>query len=181
MTVGGTGLSGLPVLWEELSSVLASLKPEQCRKALALLGETGRRWFFTGQGRSGLVAQMAAMRFMHLGAESHMVGEVTAPSIRQNDGLLLVSGSGETFVSLHFARLAKKEGARLIVLTINPESSLARLADVLIEIPARNSEQFGGSLFEQASLLTLDALVLALTQGRPDLYDLMGVRHTNFQ
>ncbi len=50
---------------------------------------------------------MAAMRFMHMGREAHVVGEATAPSIRAGDGLVIVSGSGETAVSVNFARIAK--------------------------------------------------------------------------
>ncbi|MBV8795115.1 MAG: SIS domain-containing protein, partial [Hyphomicrobiales bacterium] len=72
-----------------------------------------RRWFFSGQGRSGLVAEMAAMRFMHMGRFAHFVGEATAPSIRAGDGLVLVSGSGNTPVAIHFARIAKDEGAQI--------------------------------------------------------------------
>lgn len=73
----------ISAICNELSDVMFHVKPEQFSKALVLLGEPGRWWFFTGQGRSGLVAQMAAMRSMHLGYESHMVGEATAPSIRK--------------------------------------------------------------------------------------------------
>ena len=51
-----------------------------------------RCWFFSGQGRSGLAAQMAAMRTLHVGRNVHSVGEVTAPSIRKCDGLVIVSG-----------------------------------------------------------------------------------------
>lgn len=137
------------------------------------------RWFFSGQGRSGLVAQMVAMRFMHAGFASHFVGEVTAPSVRAGDNLLLISASGETPVSLSYARIARAEGARVLVLTATPDSELARLADLVLPVPLAATRQFGGSLFEQVSLILLDAMVLQLA-GR-DSYRDMAFRHTNLQ
>jgi len=146
-----------------------------------LFDDRARRWFFYGQGRSGLVAQMAAMRFMHLGYKAHFVGEVSAPSIRQGDGLLLVSGSGETPVLLNFATIAKQEGANIAVVTGHETSSLARLADKILSLPLAKSTQFGGSLFEQCALLMLDGVILVLAKNIPDAYEIMRYRHTNMQ
>ena len=92
---------------------------------------------------------MAAMRFMHIGRAVHFVGEVTAPSIRKGDGLLIVSGSGETPVSVGFARIAKAEGAEVVHLTHKPASTMAGIADVVLPVPVETTAQFGGSLFEQ--------------------------------
>lgn len=140
-----------------------------------------RRWFFSGQGRSGLVAEMAAMRFMHLGWTAHFVGEATAPSIRDGDGLLLVSGSGETTTSVHFARVAKAEGAHIVLITREPGSALAKLADRVLIAPVARTTQFGGSLFEQTSLVLLDAIVFELMQQDPDAPRTMLSRHTNLE
>jgi 6-phospho-3-hexuloisomerase len=140
-----------------------------------------QRWFFSGQGRSGLVAEMAAMRFMHIDRSAHFVGEATAPSIRAGDGLCLVSGSGNTPVTVHFARIAKDEGAKIALITREPGSALAQLADSLIHVPIEATQQFGGSLFEQTSLVLLDAIVLELMQTVPDPHRMMLSRHTNLQ
>ena len=48
-------------------------------------------------------------------------------------------------------------------------------------IPTVPTRQFGGSQFEQASLLVLDALLLKLTKGRTEIYDSMAFKHTNLQ
>ena len=140
-----------------------------------------RRWFFSGQGRSGLVAQMAAMRFMHVGRNVHFVGEVTAPSIRAGEGLVIVSGSGETPVSVNFARIAKTEGAEVILFTRAPKSTLASLADAMLLVPVEKTRQFGGSLFEQCSLILFDAIVLEIARRIPDAHQRMLRRHTNLQ
>jgi 6-phospho-3-hexuloisomerase len=165
----------------EISDTLARLDARTFARFVNLFRDERRRWFFSGQGRSGLVAEMAAMRFMHLGRAAHLVGEATAPSIRAGDGLLLVSGSGETPVSIHFARIAKSEGAEIAVISRAPHSALARLADCVLEAPIQSTRQFGGSLFEQTSLILLDAIVLELTQAVPDAHRTMMRRHTNLQ
>jgi 6-phospho-3-hexuloisomerase len=121
------------------------------------------------------------MRFMHLGRDVHVVGEATAPSIRKGDGLVMVSGSGETPVSVSFARIAKGENAEVILLTHKPQSTLARLADAVLVVPVEKTHQFGGSLFEQVSLVLLDAVVLELARNIPDAHQRMHDRHANLQ
>jgi 6-phospho-3-hexuloisomerase len=150
-------------------------------RATTMLASCGPRWFCCGQGRSGLVAQMAAMRLMHLGLDAHAVGEPTAPSIGAGDGLIMISGSGETPVTLHLARVALGFGARMLALTSRAGSTLARLAHVVVEVPTQGSGQSGGTLFEQSALLLIDAMVLDLTAGDSRTYAVMKARHTNLQ
>lgn len=166
---------------QELSELLGRIDPAAFGGIMRMFDDERRRWFFTGQGRSGLVAQMAAMRFMHLGRPAHLVGEATAPAIRAGDGMVIVSGSGETPVSVSFGRIAKAEQAVLVLLTHKPRSTLAGIADAVLPVPVRATAQFGGSLFEQASLVLLDGAVLALMRGHPDADAQMHRRHTNLQ
>lgn len=166
---------------DEVSSVLSAVSGDQMSGAAALFTDRRRRWFCSGQGRSGLVAQMVAMRLMHAGFDAHAVGEATAPSIAQGDGLVMISGSGETPVTLHFARLALDFGARTLAVTTRADSTVARLADTVIEVPTTGTGQFGGSLFEQSALLLLDAVILDLTAADPQAYAAMHTRHANLQ
>jgi 6-phospho-3-hexuloisomerase len=165
----------------EITETLARVKASAFQSFLDVFREKGRRWFFSGQGRSGLVAEMAAMRFTHIGRAAHFVGEATAPSIRSGDGLCVISGSGKTSVSVHFGRIAKGEGATIALITRELDSELAKLADVVLHTPIDTTRQFGGSLFEQASLILLDAIVLELMRDIPDAHQLMLSRHTNLQ
>ncbi len=166
---------------QEIADLLERIDAQSFSRVVRAFDDEARRWFFSGQGRSGLAAQMAAMRFMHLGRKAHFVGEPTAPSIRAGDGLVLVSGSGETSVSVNFARIAKGEGAEVVLLTHKPESTLARIADAVLVVPVEKTQQFGGSLFEQASLILLDAVVLELARNIPDAHQCMHHRHANLQ
>ena len=166
---------------QEIATVLERIDPEAFFRLVVAFDDESRRWFFSGLGRSGLSAQMAAMRFMHIGRTVHFVGEATAPSIRAGDGLVMVSGSGETPVSVGFARIARAERATVVLLTHKPQSTLAGIADITLTVPIANTAQFGGSLFEQSCLLLLDAVVLELTRRIPDAARRMQYRHTNLQ
>ena len=165
----------------EIAETLERVDARGFQRFVDVFRDERRRWFFSGQGRSGLVAQMAAMRFMHMGRPAHFVGEATAPSVRLGDGLCLVSGSGKTPVTIHFARIAKEEGAQIALITRDPNSALAQLADCVLHAPVETTRQFGGSLFEQTSLILLDAIVLELMQAAPDPHRTMLSRHTNLQ
>jgi 6-phospho-3-hexuloisomerase len=166
---------------QEIADLLERVDAEAFARLVDAFEDRDRRWFFFGQGRSGLAAQMAAMRFMHLGRTVHYVGDVTAPSVRAGDGLLVVSGSGETPTSVGFARIAKSESAAVVVLTSRPHSTLATLADVVLSVPVQRTEQFGGSLFEQSCLILLDGLFHHFARQMPDADAAMRYRHTNLQ
>jgi 6-phospho-3-hexuloisomerase len=166
---------------QEITDLLGRVDAAAFARLVAAFENADRRWFLTGQGRSGLVARMAAMRLMHLGRQAHVTGEATAPSIRDGDGLLIVSGSGETSVSVGFAGVAKAEGARVALLTHSAASTLARVADPVLVLPVEASAQLGGSLFEQGSLIVLDAVILELARRIPGADARMRHRHANLQ
>lgn len=171
--------ASLQVIADEVAQVLADIDETRLAAARELITSTSGAITTTGQGRSGFVATMTAMRFMHLGFAAHGAAEATAPAITSGDLLLVVSGSGQTPVSLSFARIARSAGARVLLLTRNPGSPLGELADVVLEIPAKSSSQPGGSLFEQTALLALDAIIRDIAQSIPDWAALLRSRHTN--
>ena len=165
----------------ELERVFENLdRQELVLFAEELAGASGRV-FFTGQGRSGLAAQMAAMRFMHIGKTAHFAGEATSPAVRRGDALVIVSGSGKTPVSVEFGKVAKAEGASVLLVTSQRGSPLSDLADQKVTIPVAGTVQFGGTLFEQAALVLLDSVVLHMMSALKDPFALMWRNHTNLQ
>jgi len=170
------------IIQSEITSLLSLVSADELRSLKDLFREASdQRWFFSGQGRSGLIAQMAAMRFMHLGFRCHVAGEATAPAIRSEDKLLLICGSGRTPISKGFAEIAKSEGAQLALVTHKPDSELAEKADLLLTIPMNETVQFGGTLFEQVTLILLDWVALELARETADIHKAMWWRHTNLQ
>ncbi|TMJ39929.1 MAG: SIS domain-containing protein [Alphaproteobacteria bacterium] len=110
---------------QEIADLLSRVDASAFAGVVEAFGDPDQRWFFSGQGRSGLAAQMAAMRFMHIGRAVHFVGEVSAPSIRKGDALLVISGSGETPVSVGFAHIARSPISFFLCRSKKPNNSAA--------------------------------------------------------
>lgn len=172
---------------DEIRSVLEAVDAREAEGfTKAVLGAD--KVFLTGEGRSGLVARAFAMRLMHLGVRAHVVGETTTPSIEPGNLLVAVSGSGETAITVHLARAGKSAGARLAAVTADAGSSLGKASDMRLIIPGRvktgkgnASCQMPGSLFEQAALLALEAVVLDVCAARDQTHDDMRRRHANLE
>jgi len=128
---------------------------------------------------------------MHMGFDVYVVGETITPSLEPADLLVIGSGSGETGSLVAMAHKTKKIGAKLAVVTIFPESSIGRLADIAITISAPTpkveddsgveSIQPMGSLFEQSLFLFLDSIILRLMEKRGNNSNLMFTRHANLE
>lgn len=173
--------SVLGVVGREVSEVLDRMDCASLDLLVEAPRDPARQWFLTGQGRAGLVARCSAMRLVHLGHRIHVAGETTTPALEEADGLLVFSASGETVTSRGFAEVAARLGATVVALTADPLSTLARKSDLVVEVPARPTRQFGSTLFEQCALLVMDAALLALSGGSPAAYQAMQHRHANLQ
>ena len=152
------------------------------------------RIYVTGAGRSGLIAKAFAMRLMHLGMESYVIGETITPAMHEGDMLVVFSGSGETHSITDICRTAKMVGGTLALITSRRESSMAMTADLVIVLDSRQYDDEGlssdfairqitgehrsgvaynpkaptGSLFETAAMIFSEAVIL----------ELMDLRHT---
>ncbi len=149
--------------------------------------QPARRVFLYGRGRSGFVARAFAVRLMHLGYQTYVVGEtITAPVARQ-DVVILVSGSGLTYPVVMTAELGRRQGATVVAITAQPDSEVARLAHVVISLvpPAGNGERAKyaplGTLFETSAWLFFDAIVAMLMQRLGESEDSMRKRHATLE
>jgi 6-phospho 3-hexuloisomerase len=139
-----------------------------------------KRVFVIGAGRSGLVAKAFAMRLMHLGMDTYVIGETITPALREGDLFIAVSGSGETNLTVRAAEIAKKIGAKIAAITSYPNSSLGKIADYMVILPGRvktesttdfvHRELAGeyaslaplGTMFEITALVFLDGVIASL-------------------
>jgi 6-phospho-3-hexuloisomerase len=133
--------------------------------------QTARSIFFCGQGRSGFVLRCFCMRLMHLGYRVYFCGETITPAIGKNDLLVVLSGSGNTASTIAAVEIAKTHGATTCGIVANLDSKIASLLNQEIHLPGTtkmrlhgepHSIQMAGSLFEQASFIFLEAVILAL-------------------
>ncbi len=177
-------------LVKEVGEVIVRVKPDEAERMVEkIIG--ARRLFLEGRGRSGLMMRAFAIRLTHLDIRCYVVGESTTPGLQPGDLLLVGSGSGETVTAVLAAKAAKAAGGTLGVLTARHESTLARMADVLVLIPAPVREATDGelvatiqpmaSLFEQSLLLLLETIVLMLKDRLRQDEQKMMARHSNLE
>ncbi|MDB1751527.1 6-phospho-3-hexuloisomerase [Enterococcus avium] len=150
-----------------------------------------KRIFVAGAGRSGFAARAFSNRLMHLGFTVYFVGEPTTPSIRENDLIIIGSGSGHTSGLVNMAKKAKSEKAQLATITIHPKNPIGTMADALIQIPGIStgdkatekapSIQPNGSSFEQLSWLVYDSLIVDLKKELNQEQTDMDFRHANLE
>lgn len=142
------------------------------------------RIYVMGAGRSGLVAKAFAMRLMHLGFTTFVVGETITPAMRGKDLLVIFSGSGRTKTIADIAETAHAIGGRIALITANRESRIGAIADVIVKIEHQRDEvkddtaefevrqmtgehkSFAplGTLFETAAMVFADACISLLME-----------------
>ncbi|MFQ5762689.1 MAG: 6-phospho-3-hexuloisomerase [Candidatus Bathyarchaeia archaeon] len=158
-----------------------------------------RKILIVGAGRSGLTGRAFAMRLMHLSFGVHVIGETITPAVEKNDVLLAISGSGETTLVLAAAKIAKNMGAKTVAVTSHPKSPLGQIADRIVIIPGRTKvaekkdyfqrQILGvheplaplGTLFELASAVFLDSLIVELMRRLNLSEDAMKKRHATIE
>jgi 6-phospho-3-hexuloisomerase len=180
----------LDQMHSELGAVLARITPDLAETLIKEI-QAAPRIFGCASGRSGFILRGFLMRLMHLGCNVFFVGETITPRIRPGDLLLVMSGSGETAQPREMQRRANAVGARTLALTTHGESTIGREAGTVLVIPGTTkltrsqeaaSVQCPGSLFEQASFLFLEAVVLILYQRRLDRNEAEVLeRHTDLE
>ena len=178
------------VVLNELHHTLSKIDIQKANEFLELVDQA-QEVFCAGAGRSGFQVKGFAMRLMHMGISSYVVGETCTPNIRENGLLVICSGSGETKSLVNHANKAKEVGAKIALITINPESTIAKLADVVVEIsaPSPKSAKQGdiksiqpmGSLFEQSEGIFMDISIMMLMEKRNLDSDTMFGRHANME
>ena len=163
-----------------------------------------RRVYVAGAGRSGLVSRAFAMRLMHIGFESYVIGETITPAFSAGDTLVAFSGSGETNSIFDICETAKELGGKLCLITASPDSRIARIADCMVMLGRQKprgeetskyevrqimgqyrsvSPSFAplGTLFETAALIFADSVISALIETRHCNLDEVRGRLSNVQ
>ena len=90
---------------------------------------------------------------------------------------------------LNIAKKAKESGLYLGLVTMNPQSTLGKMADGMIILPGdskgnneeKHSIQPMGSQFEQMSFLIFDAIVLKLMENWNQTSEQMFMRHADLE
>jgi arabinose-5-phosphate isomerase len=127
------------VILQEAESLkkLAKALDENFIKAVDILIKTKGRVVLTGVGKSGLICKKIAATLSSTGTPAFFLHPADAAHgdlgmVRGDDTVIAVSNSGETAELLNVVPIIKSFGIPVIAVTNNPNSSLAKLADVTL-------------------------------------------------
>ncbi len=106
-------------------------------RAVQLLFECKGRVIVTGMGKSGIICRKIAATLSSTGTSSYFLHPAEAihgdlGAIREEDVVLALSHSGETEELVRLLESIRRLGARLIAMTGDPGSTIARAADVTL-------------------------------------------------
>lgn len=155
---------------ERLRRRLGTDFADACRLCMATPG----RVVVTGMGKSGHIASKIAATLASTGTPSFFMHPAEASHgdlgmITEQDLLLAISYSGETQEILTILPLVRRMGARLVSMTGKPASTLAKAADVHLDV-AVTEEACPLNLAPTASTTAMlamgDALAVALLKSR---------------
>ncbi len=143
-------------------------------RALEILLACHGRVIVTGVGKSGIVCRKIAATlastgtpafFLHAGEGSH--GDLG--TLVRGDVLLAVSNSGESAEVLSVLPLARRLGLPLVAICGHPESTLARAADVVLDVSVPEEAcplGLAPTASTTAQMALGDALAIALLEER---------------
>jgi arabinose-5-phosphate isomerase len=155
-------------------SALGSRLDERFLDAIGLILACRGRVVVSGVGKSGHIARKIASTmastgtpafFLHAAEASH--GDLGM--ITRDDVVLALSNSGQSDELLTIIPLIKRQGAKLIAVTGNPDSSLAKEADVHLDAGVAQEAcplNLAPTASTTAALALGDALAVALLDAR---------------
>ena len=163
----------------QIQEILKNIEKDKVEKAIEFF-LNARNIFIYGAGRSGLVGRAFAIRLVHLGFPTFVIGETITKPVGKNDLVVLISGTGETIPVAMTAEIARRLGAKIISITANPDSHIARFADLFIILkPKKKDAELAplGTLFEASAWIFLDGIVAELMARKGENEDSMKKRH----
>jgi arabinose-5-phosphate isomerase len=171
------------VLRLEAESILALTRRLDDRfvQAVELMRDCAGRVIVTGMGKSGIVGRKIAATFTSTGTPAYFLHPAEGSHgdigmLARGDVVLAVSNSGETDEVLAVLPALKRLGIPLVLLTGTPGSTLARQADVVIDVGVSEEAcpmNLAPTSSTTAALAMGDALAMALL-------DLRGLRAEDY-
>jgi len=155
-------------------SALADRLDGAFSSAVDMLLQCGGRVVVSGIGKSGHIARKVAATFASTGTPAFFVHPAEASHgdlgmISPDDVVVAFSNSGETAELLAILPTVKRLGARLIALTGNPASTLAKLADASLDTSVAKEAcplNLAPTASTTAQLAMGDALAVALLHAK---------------
>ncbi|MBN1280081.1 MAG: SIS domain-containing protein [Candidatus Thermoplasmatota archaeon] len=186
MTTTDTFNQSITYISKKIQGILALVNPPTIEQIVTCFFKA-HRIFVYGAGRSGLVSKAFAIRLVHLGFQTFVIGETIGAPVKKGDLVFIVSGSGETIPAVMTAEITKNIGANLIVLTGTDASRIITFADISVVLSADCSERERkqlaplGTLFEASAWIFLDGLIAKLMEKKKETEESMRSRHATLE
>ena len=173
----------------ELASVFERLDDAAVDRAVETIAKARHVAVFGG-GREMLQMRGFAMRLFHLGHSVSVTGDMTTPAIGAGDLFLVTCGPGEISTAVALVGVAKAVGARVLVITAQPQGRVPALADEVLVLPAQTmADDQGetravlpmGSVYEGALFVLFEVMVLKLRAVLGVTTEAMRANHTNLE
>jgi D-arabinose 5-phosphate isomerase GutQ len=140
---------------------------ESFSETVQLLAECNGTVIVSGVGTTGTVARRLAhllcnvgcpALFLHAGDSLHG----SSGAVKNNDLLVLLSKTGETQETCQLAEIVHQRGTPIITLTAEPDSSIARLSQVVVSIKTPPEVDPYNGLMAVGSSLAMESVCDAL-------------------
>ena len=143
MKINEINKTGKQILLIESKAIksLADHLGDSFDKAVKVIIKTEGKLIISGIGKSGIIAAKIAASFTSTGKQSVFLNPVDASHgdlgvISKNDLHIILSNSGETHELTDLINFAKKMNNKIISITSNKNSLLAKASDVKLILPA---------------------------------------------
>ncbi len=145
--------------------------------------------FFTGVGKSGLVAKKIAFTMVSTGTRAFYLSPMDAQHgdlgmVSSRDAFIMLSKSGETDELLELVPAIRNKGASLIGVVCHPRSRLAALCDAAVLLPFQRELcpfNMAPTMSTTSQLLFGDLLAIALMRHKNFSLDQYALNHPSGQ
>jgi len=137
----------------------------QIRRVAEML-DTCRRVFVYGVGSSGIVAREFQLRFMRLGLDVDVITDsqmmkMSSVLVDSNYLVIGISLSGKTQEVLDGLCAAKKNKAKVVLVTSNVEQGVTEFCDEILQVAYMKNLDFGNKISPQFSILVIIDILYA--------------------
>jgi 6-phospho-3-hexuloisomerase len=126
-----------------------------------------------------------------MGLNVAVEGDMTTPPVGNEDLFIVTVGPGEISTACALLGVAKAAGAKILVLTAQPNGKAAKYADFVLHLPAQTMANDQGdsitsilpmgSLYEGALFVLFEVMVLKLKEKLNISAETMRANHTNME
>lgn len=168
-----------------IEQLINYIDPANFSKILTKMQQTKGRVIFTGMGKSGIIAQKIVASLASTGTPSYFVHPAEASHgdlgmITTDDMVIAISNSGESKELVDIINYCKRFGISLIGITKNPNSTLGKCVDYVLQLPNTPEADTLGlapTCSTTATLVLGDILTVCLMARKKFTATDFGIRH----